>query len=135
MTITISTTIIADIQKVWQFWTNTEHIVNWYFATLEWHCPSAEQNFIIGGKFNYRMEAKDGSFGFDYTGTFTQIIVAQLLEYTLDDNRKVSIQFVEENGQTKIIETFEIEDVNSAEMQRLGWQAILDNFKNYVEQN
>lgn len=133
--VTIETTIDKPTDEVWKVWTTPEHIVNWNFATPEWHCPSAEQKLKVGGNLKYHMAAKDGSMAFDYKGTFTSIIPNELLEYTLDDERKVSVSFSEENVSCKIVQSFEVEDENSIDMQRQGWQAILNNFKNYVESN
>ena len=132
-TITVENEINKSVQQVWELWTTPKHIINWNFATLEWHCPAAEHELKIGGKLKYHMAARDGSMAFDYTATFTQIKPNELLEYTLDDGRKVSIKFSEQNRVTKIVETFEVEDENSIDMQRQGWQGILDNFKKYAE--
>jgi uncharacterized protein YndB with AHSA1/START domain len=131
--ITIEATIAAKIDKIWSYWTNTDHIVHWNFASPEWHCPSARHDLKVGGSLNYRMEAKDGSMGFDYTAKFTTIKPNHLLEYVLDDGRTVSIKFHQEGNFTKVVESFEVEDENNLEMQRQGWLAILNNFKAYVE--
>ena len=133
--VTVETIIDQTIDKVWEFWTSPEHIIHWNFATPEWHCPSAEQELKVGEKLNYHMAAKDGSMAFDYTGTFTSITPNELIEYTLDDERKVSVSFSEEKGSCKIVQSFEVEGKNSIDMQRQGWQAILQNFKNYAESN
>jgi uncharacterized protein YndB with AHSA1/START domain len=132
-TITVETTINAPIEKVWDFWTKPEHICNWNFASESWHNPSAENDLVVGGKFSYRMEAKDGSFGFDYWGVYEKITINRLIEFVLGDNRRVQINFLETGNLTRITETFEAEFVNAIELQRTGWQAILDNFKKYVE--
>jgi uncharacterized protein YndB with AHSA1/START domain len=132
-TVTVEVLINAPIEKAWECFTSPEHITQWNFASPEWHCPTAEHDLKVGGKLKYHMAAKDGSMAFDYTATFTTIIENELLEYTLDDNRKVSISFTTENGQTKVVEQFETEDENSIEMQKAGWQAILNNFKAHVE--
>ncbi|MDN5204632.1 SRPBCC family protein [Fulvivirgaceae bacterium BMA10] len=134
-TVTIESTVNQGIQKVWVFWTTPEHITNWNFATPDWHCPSAEHDLKVGGKLKYHMAARDGSMAFDYAGTFTNIQSEALLEYTLDDGRKVSIKFNEKDGATQVLESFEAENQNPLERQRQGWQAILDNFKKYVESN
>ena len=134
-TVTIKNTIYQNIKKVWEFWITPEHIMRWNFATPQWHCPAAEHDLRVGGKLSYSMAAKDGSMSFNYEGIFTQINPNELLEYTLDDARKVSITFSEEDGMTTIIESFEVEDENTIDMQRQGWQAILDNFKKYAESN
>ena len=135
MMITVETTIKAPISKVWEHWTKPEHIVHWNFASDDWQCPIATNNLQSGGEFNWRMEAKDGSMGFDFTGIFDQIIENELITYTLSDGRKVEIKFAEIKGEIKLSESFEAEEINSHEMQRAGWQSILENFKKYVESN
>lgn len=132
-TVTIENRIAKNIDQVWEMWTNPKHITGWNFASPEWHCPQAEHKLEIGCQLKYHMAAIDGSMSFDYVGTFTSITPNELLEYTLDDGRKVSIHFSEEGGVTKVVESFEVEDENTIEMQRQGWQAILNNFKKYVE--
>ncbi len=133
--ITVQATVNAPIEKVWQMWTLPEHITNWNFANDEWHSPHAENNLRPGGKFSYRMEAKNGDMGFDFSGTYTVIKENQLLEYTLDDDRKVQVHFSPVDGGTFVMENFEAEKMNPVDMQETGWQAILDNFKKYVEAN
>lgn len=130
--ITISSTINADSLKVWQFYTQPEHIVNWNFAHPSWHCPSAENDLRVGGKTKARMEAKDGSFGFDFVGTFTDVQWGRLLRYELGD-REVEVRFEPLSNTTDVMITFDPENENDIEMQRQGWQAILDNFRDYVE--
>ena len=132
--ITVTSTISASVDKVWEYWTNPQHIINWNFATDTWRCPTAKNNMRPNGKFSWRMEAKDGSMGFDFSGTYNKVEPKQLIELTLDDNRKVAIASSMENGVTTVTETFE-PDENEVELQRIGWQAILDNFKKYVESN
>lgn len=131
--VTVQTSINASIEKVWKCWTSADDIINWYFASEDWHTPRAENNLIIGGKFNYRMEAKDGSFGFDLEGVFNKITTNKLIEYILADDRKVSIEFDSSENVTMVTETFETENENPIELQRGGWQAILDHFKIYVK--
>lgn len=133
--ITIETTINAPIDLVWKLWTSPEHIINWNFATTEWCCPSAVNDLKRGGEFKWRMEAKDGSMGFDFTGTYQQIKENELITYKMSDDRAVSIDFSIEGESVRIVESFEAEGTNSDEQQRAGWQAILDNFKKYVESN
>ncbi len=133
MEITIETIVQADLDTAWSAWTTPEDITQWNFALEEWCCPKAEIDLRVGGDFNYRMEAKDGSFGFDFFGTFTAIDKNNRIEYILGDNRKVKILFSENEKGIHVVETFEIEDVNSAEQQRQGWQNILNNFKKHVE--
>lgn len=133
--ITIETTIKAPVEKVWKFWSEPEHIKQWSFASDDWHTPYAENDLKAGGKFSSRMEAKDGSFGFDFGGIYDVVTPNEYIAYTLGDDRKVNVVFTEEDGETKVVETFEAESQNPVEMQRGGWQAILDNFKKYVENN
>lgn len=131
--ITVNTIVNAAPKKVWELWTSPKHIINWNFATHEWHCPNAKNDLKPGGTFSWRMEAKDGSMGFDYAGVYQRIDEQRIIEKKLDDGRTVTITFKQVEEGVEITETFEIEDENSAEMQRLGWQAILDKFKIYVE--
>lgn len=132
--IKIDITILKPIEKVWEYFNDPKHVTNWNFAHETWKCPKATSDFREGGKFNYRMEAKDGSFGFDYTGTFDEIVPNTLVKYHLDDGRKVEVHFnkVDENT-TEVVEIFEPEKANSVEMQRDGWYGILNNFHKYVE--
>jgi uncharacterized protein YndB with AHSA1/START domain len=131
--ITVTAKINAPIVKVWNCFTQAEHIVNWNFASNDWHCPNAENNLTVNGVFKYHMAAKDGSFGFDFWGTYTQIETHKTIAYTMGDGRKAVLHFSENDNQTEIIELFEPENQNPEEMQQFGWQAILNNFKNYVE--
>ena len=133
--ITVSVIVNAPLQKVWQFWTLSEHIKQWNFASYDWHTPKAENDLQIGGKFLSRMEAKDGSFGFDFWGVYDEIKENELITYTMGDGRKAKIIFINEGNATKVIETFEAENENSIELQQGGWQAILNNFKKYSEGN
>ena len=133
--ITIRATIKAPRDVVWKYLTEPAHVVNWNHASDDWHTTSAENDLQVGGKFNYRMEAKDGSFGFDFGGVYEQIIQNQLLAYSLADNRKVSIELSGLGDVTVVTETFDAENENPLEMQQAGWQAILDNLKQYTEKN
>ena len=133
--ITIEAIVNAPMEKVWKFWTETEHIIKWNYASDDWHSPYAENDLKAGGKFLSRMEAKDGSFGFDFGGIYNEVKAYELIAYTLGDGRKVKINFSSEGNATKIITNFEAENVNSIEMQRGGWQSILNNFKKYTETN
>ncbi|MBI1287242.1 MAG: polyketide cyclase [Flavobacteriales bacterium] len=135
MTITISTTVDAPIAKAWEVWTKPEFIVQWNFASDDWCCPSAVNDLRPNGKFSWRMEAKDGSFGFDYGGDYVEVLENERIEMLLGDGRKVEVLFAHQNGQTIVTESFETEDVNSAEMQKQGWSAILGNYKKCVEAN
>ncbi|PSL25360.1 SRPBCC family protein [Chitinophaga ginsengisoli] len=133
--ITVETTVQAPVAKVWEYWNQPEHIKQWAFASDDWHVPASENDLRTGGKFSTTMAAKDGSFSFDFGGVYTQVKEHKLIEYTLGDERKVSILFSSIGDATKIVETFEAEDTHSVEMQQSGWQAILDNFKKYTEAN
>lgn len=131
--ITVQSTIQADTQKVWDFYTLPEHIIGWNFASDDWHCPRATNDLRVGGKFSARMEAKDGSYGFDFNTLYDEVEVHEKIAYTMEDGRKAAITFSGENGATLVTVTFDAENQNDLEMQRSGWQAILDNFKKYVE--
>ena len=131
--ITVKATINAPVEKVWKFWTEPRHIMKWNNASDDWHTPRAENDLRVGGKFLSRMEAKDGSWGFDFMGNYTKIEEYKLIEYILGDERKVQISFIAKGNETTVIETFEAEQTHPVEMQQTGWQAILDNFKKYVE--
>ena len=133
--ITIETTVNAPVEKVWEYWTKPEHVVKWNNASEDWHTTKAENDFRVGGTFVSRMEAKDGSAGFDFTGVNDEIKDHEYIGYTIGDGRKVSIKFTGDGNKTAIAETFEAENTNSIEMQKGGWQAILDNFKKYTEEN
>lgn len=134
-TITVKTTVKASLDKVWEYWTSPEHIIHWNNASDDWHTPKAVNDLRPNGKFNYRMEAKDGRFGFDFEGTYATVKNNELIEYFLDDARKVQIRFESADNKTMITETFDPENENSLELQQTGWQAILDNFKIYTESN
>lgn len=131
--ITIETSVDAPIETVWSCWTEPEHIMQWNSASPDWHTPSATNDLREGGSFTSRMEAKDGSIGFDFGGTYTKVIEHKEIAYRMDDGRKVSVTFDGHGGHTHISETFDPESENPVEMQRAGWQSILDNFKSYVE--
>jgi uncharacterized protein YndB with AHSA1/START domain len=133
-TVTIETVVKAPAEKVWKIWTMPEHIKRWNNASDDWHTPRAENDLRDGGTFLIRMEARDGSFGFDFGGTYNKVIANKEIDYTLGDGRKVNVTFSSSGNETKVIETFEAESENSIEMQRGGWQAILNNFKKYTEE-
>ncbi|MNY53127.1 hypothetical protein D3C86_1888570 [compost metagenome] len=118
---------------MWAFWTEPQHITQWSFASDDWHAPTAENDLRAGGNFLTRMEAKDGSFGFDFGGVYDEVRTNEFISYTLGDGRKVAITFIAQEEGTKIIETFDVESTNPVEMQQAGWQAFLDNFKKYSE--
>jgi uncharacterized protein YndB with AHSA1/START domain len=131
--ITVETEIAAPLKEVWDAWVTPDHITKWNFAIDEWCCPRAEIDLRAGGRFNYRMEAKDGSVGFDFEGVFTKVSAQQSLHFELGDDRIVTIEFMQTPNGTHVAETFEAEDENSAEQQKQGWQRILNNFKRHVE--
>jgi uncharacterized protein YndB with AHSA1/START domain len=133
--ITVESTINAPVEKVWEFWSAPEHIIQWCSPSPDWHAPKAENDLQAGGKFSTRMEAKDGSFGFDFGGIYDQVKKNELIEYTLGDGRKVVINFSGSGNNTKVVETFDAENIHPADFQKAGWQAILDNFKKYTEEN
>lgn len=130
--ITVSNFTKESIEKVWSYYTNENHIINWNFASEDWCCPKAENNLQEGKSFNYFMASKNGEHSFEFKGRYTRIITNQLIEYTIEDGRKVNIEFYNFDSQTLINITFEPETENSQELQRMGWQAILDNFIKYL---
>lgn len=131
--ITISAIINASIDRVWECWIEPQHITQWAFASDDWEAPHAENDLRVGGKFLTRMSAKDKSAGFDFTGIYTAVEENRLIEYDMDDGRHVKNVFEKTPEGVKVTTTFDPENENSEEMQREGWQAILDNFKKYVE--
>jgi uncharacterized protein YndB with AHSA1/START domain len=133
--ITIRATINAPIETVWNAWNEPESIKQWNFASDEWCAPKAENDLRVDGSFTYRMEARDGSMGFDFGGKYTEVEQHEKIVYMLEDDRVVKIQFIADGDKTDIIETFQAEDENTLELQKSGWQAILNNFKKYVESN
>ena len=132
--ITVENIIQAPVSTLWELWTQPAHITQWNHATEDWHSPYVENEVRPGGRFLFRMAAKDGSFSFDFTGTYGLVQVHKFLEYTLDDGRKVNVTFTPIESGTRVVELFEAEDVHSLEQQQGGWQSILDNFKKYAEQ-
>ncbi len=124
----------VPVETVWKCWTEPEHIKKWNNASEDWHTTVAENDLRVGGKFLSRMEAKDGSFGFDFGGIYDEVKVYEVIAYTMADGRKVKITFVCREKKTEITESFEAESTNSIDMQQGGWQAILDNFKKYTEE-
>lgn len=131
--ITVSVDVNTPVNKAWESWTQPEHIKKWNFASDEWHCPKASNDLKTGGILRSRMEAKDGSAGFDFEGRYTTVESMKHLHLVLADGRNIHVHFEESDGVTKVTETFETEDANSIEMQRAGWQAILENYKKYTE--
>lgn len=133
--LTVEATIHAPVSKVWDYWTKPEHITQWCAASDDWHAPSATNDLRKGGSFSTRMEAKDGSMGFDFGGVYDEVISNETIAYTMSDGRKVNIRFIADGDTTKVVEHFEAETENSLELQQGGWQAILNNFKQYTEAN
>ncbi len=133
--ITVKTTVNVPVEKAWECWTEPNHITKWNNASDEWHTPVCENDLRTGGKFLSRMEAKDGSFGFDFGGIYDEVKLYRTIKYTLGDGRKVDISFVSKGNETEIIEMFEAEMENSIELQQNGWQSIIDNFKKYTDKH
>jgi len=131
--VTVQAVVQAPVEKVWKYWTEPEHITKWNQARDDWHAPWAENDLRVGGKFVTRMEAKDGSVGFDFGGTYDVVKTHEEIAYTLGDGRKVNISFNARGNETEVVETFDAESVHPVEFQRAGWQAIMDNFKKYTE--
>lgn len=131
--LTAENNIHAPVENVWNCWTKPEHITKWNNASDDWHTPHAENDLRPGGSFTSRMEAKDGSMGFDFGGVYDAVKENEYIEYTLGDGRKVKVTFSAQGNKTKVVEDFEAENTNSLELQKGGWQAILDNFKKYTE--
>jgi uncharacterized protein YndB with AHSA1/START domain len=131
--VSVRAQIHAPLETLWQYWTTPESIVKWNQASDDWHTTKAENDLRVGGSFNNRMEAKDGSNGFDFTGIYQKVILKKQIDYTIADGRKVTIVFSSKENKTEVIENFEVETSHTVDLQRSGWQAILDNFKHYVE--
>lgn len=132
--LTVTSEINKPLNEVWDFFNNPEHIVNWNFAHDSWECPSAKNDLKVGGKLEVRMQAKDGSFGFDLVGIYDEVVENELLKYHFEDHRNIEIIFEKlSDNKTKITENFDPENVNPLDFQKDGWQAILDNFKKYSE--
>ncbi len=133
MKIRVESIVNADMESTWKAWNSPNDINQWNAASDDWRTANSVVDLSVGGKFCYRMEAKDGSMGFDFAGTYTRVVEHKLIEYALEDGRTVSVEFEEVEGGVKVTETFDVEDEHSAEQQRQGWQSILDRFKKYVE--
>jgi uncharacterized protein YndB with AHSA1/START domain len=131
--ITVQTIVTAPVAKVWECWSKPEHVTGWAFASEDWEASAVENDLRVGGKFKTVMAAKDKSMSFDFTGTYTAVKENELIEYDMDDGRSVKVKFENTPSGVKVTETFDPENQNSLEMQRSGWQAILDNFKKYVQ--
>ena len=133
--LTVETTVKVPAKKAWELWTNPKHIKNWYFASDDWHAPYADNNICVNGLFKTTMSSKDNSISFDFEGVYTIVEKYEAIHYTIsgDDGRNVIVLFLEDGNTTKITESFESENENPLELQKQGWQAILNNFKRYAE--
>ena len=131
--ITVEVLVNKSLPEVWDLWTNPKHVTQWNHASDDWHSPKAENDLKPGGKFCFRMEAKDGSMGFDFNGVYSEVLVNEKIAYTIEGGRSVEIFFSQEGEQSKIVEVFEAEGENPIEIQKNGWQSILNNFKKYAE--
>ena len=131
--ITVESTVKAPVEKVWDYWTTPAHIMEWNSASPDWHTPRAENDLRTGGKFSSRMEARDGTLGFDFGGVYDDVSTHKRIAYTMEDGRTVAVTFTAKGNETHLSETFDAESQNPVEMQRGGWQAILDNFRKYTE--
>lgn len=131
--ITIESTVNAPVERVWKCWNEPACVMQWNHASDDWHSPKAENDLREGGKFVYRMEAKDGSFGFDFGGTYSKVVETKEIAYSMDDARAVTTSFTSSGDSTTITTVFDAENENPIEMQKQGWQAILENFKKHVE--
>lgn len=133
--VTVEAVIQAPVEKVWQYWTEPGHIMKWNQASEDWHVPHAENDLRTGGKFLTRMEAKDGSMGFDFVGVYDVVNQHERISYTMEDGRTVDISFVKQGNDTKVVEVFDAESTHPVEFQKAGWQAIMDSFKRYTEES
>lgn len=133
--ITVTATLNADAKKAWEYYTNPVHITKWNFADPSWHCPSASNDMRVGGKYSARMEAKDGSFGFEFEATYDEVVNGERFSYTMPDGRQATVVFKKKDDQTEVDVSFDPESENPADLQKAGWQAILNSFKNYTEAN
>jgi len=131
--VTVEATVKAPVEKVWELWSGPDHITKWNSASDDWHTPWAKNDLRTGGNFSSRMEARDGSMGFEFGGVYDEVVTHKRIAYTMGDGRTVKVTFEDKGNETKVTETFDAESQNPVEMQRGGWQAILDNFKKYAE--
>ncbi|MCX6319155.1 MAG: SRPBCC family protein [Bacteroidetes bacterium] len=132
---TIQAAIQAPVEKVWDYWTGPAHIMKWNTASEDWHTTASTNDLRVGGSFSSRMEAKDGSVGFDFGGVYNEVETHRLLRYTMSDGRNVRVEFSSNGNETTVVETFDAEEINAYELQQFGWQSILNNFKTYTETN
>ena len=131
--ITVETTVNTSMENAWDCWTNPVHIVKWYHASDDWYAPEAENQLKVDGKFRTKMAAMDGSAGFDFEGVYSNVVPFKEIDYSLADGRRVMIRFKKDENGVRITESFDPENENPMEMQRTGWQAILNNFRKYTE--
>ena len=131
--ITVGTTVASNPAKAREYWTHPQHIVKWNFASEDWHCPKAENDLRVGGKLKSRMEAKDGSFGFDFEGIYDEVEKEKKITYSLADGRRANTTFEDLGGKTKVTTVFDAENTHPIDMQRDGWQSILENYRKYLE--
>jgi uncharacterized protein YndB with AHSA1/START domain len=135
VSVIVEAAVKAPIEKVWNYYNNPDHITKWNFAVDDWQCPWAKSDLRVGGQFSSRMEAKDGSFGFEFGGEYTQVVPNKTIAYKMGDGRKATVEFRTVGSETWVVVTFDAENQNPIEMQKGGWQAILNNFKKYTESN
>ena len=133
MKILIESEVKAPIAKIWHAWNNPADIMQWNTASTDWHTTLSAVDLRVGGRFKSRMEAKNGSMGFDFEGTYTRVVPHEVIEYRMSDGREVKVEFIEHSDSVLVKTAFDAETENSEAMQRAGWQAILDNFGHYVE--
>ena len=133
--ITVEADVNAPVEKVWNYYNNPDHVTKWNFAVEEWHCPWAKSDLRVGGQFSSRMEAKDGSFGFEFAATYTEVETNKKIVYVMGDGRRCTVSFLPIGNTTHMVIAFDAETQNPLEMQKGGWQAILNNFKKYAENN
>ncbi|GAA4461707.1 SRPBCC family protein [Nemorincola caseinilytica] len=131
--ITIETSVNAPLATAWETWSGPAHIMKWNSASPDWHCPKAENDLRTGGTFSSRMEARDGSMGFDFGGVYDEVRHHEYIAYTMGDGRKVNVTFAPQGNGTHILQTFDAENMHPVEMQREGWQSIMNNHKTYTE--
>lgn len=132
--IKINAEISTNVTTVWEKWTQPQHVMNWNFASPDWHCPAAENDLKVGGKFTFVMASRDGQMSFPFSGVYTEVDHLKCIAYVMEDGRRVTVDFEEHDGRTTVTEVFDPENMNPLDMQQAGWQAILNNFKAYAEQ-
>jgi uncharacterized protein YndB with AHSA1/START domain len=131
--VTVAVSVQASPERAWKAFTSPTSVTEWNFASTDWYCPRAQNDLREGGTFCYRMEARDGSFGFDFEGRFLELSPPARLRYSLGEDREVVVQFTQEGERTLVSQSFTPESIHSLEQQRVGWQSILENYKKHVE--